>query len=678
MKSKLLSRLGFKFLRLGAVVVFALAMMGMPAMMANAESTTLPHSFWGLVKTDTGDPAPGVIVSAWIDGELKDTITTDGSGQYGSDPGAGLPYYLVVNGEGGDEIEFRVDGVPAGIIRWGELIENETPYWDWSTVDLSSVTFNAGAVNGADLEYTPSAEPENLPPDLVTIGDRSAEEGELLQFAVSATDPDDDPSTLTLTASNLPSGATFTDNGDGTATFSWTPADGDAGTYPDVHFEVEDGGGLTDSEDITITVYEPGEEPPAENNPPVLSSGSVTPASGNTSTTFLYAVTYTDTDNNTPGSITVTINSGSPQAMSVKTGQDGDFTNGEIYEYSLTGAGLNIGSNNFQFAANDGEDPATGDTGSHTGPTVEIPDTPGVNDPPVLNHIGNKSVVEGYACSFPVTAYDPEDDTLILTVIDKPFGANFTDNGDGTGSFSWTPSIGQTGKFYLQFVVTEDTVDMLTDTEDITITVTADTDVVVGGGGGGIITSVEPEEEEPAPEEPEEEPAPPEETTPPIIIPPAPPAAPEPPPEEPAPPAEPETPPAAPVAPPAPSPAAFGVSNLNVSPDTVAPDETVTITVDVVNSGESEDSYTVVLTINGVVEASQSVSVAGGQTAKVFFSVTKGEAGSYTVEINGQSATFNVVEPVQLALIIGVIGGVIVLGLIIYFGRRLFILKTGS
>jgi signal peptidase len=85
-------------------------------------------------------------------------------------------------------------------------------------------------------------------PVLNPIGDKSGIEGELLQFTVSATDPNGDP--LIYSASNLPSGATF--NGQ---TFSWTPTPGQAGTYSNVHFEVSDGK-YTDFENITITVTE--------------------------------------------------------------------------------------------------------------------------------------------------------------------------------------------------------------------------------------------------------------------------------------------------------------------------------------------------------------------------------------------------------------------------------------
>ena len=75
-------------------------------------------------------------------------------------------------------------------------------------------------------------------------------EGMLVEFTVSAIDPDGD--TLTYSASSLPPGASFDP---GTGTFSWTPIAGQAGTYS-IRFEVSDGLS-TDFEDVTITVNPP-------------------------------------------------------------------------------------------------------------------------------------------------------------------------------------------------------------------------------------------------------------------------------------------------------------------------------------------------------------------------------------------------------------------------------------
>jgi hypothetical protein len=86
----------------------------------------------------------------------------------------------------------------------------------------------------------------NRAPVLEPIGDKSIDEGNLLQFAISASDPDGDP--LTYYASNLPEGANFAGQ-----TFYWTPDYHQARVYEGVYFQVSDGE-LTDSQDITIAV----------------------------------------------------------------------------------------------------------------------------------------------------------------------------------------------------------------------------------------------------------------------------------------------------------------------------------------------------------------------------------------------------------------------------------------
>src|SRR5205807_4099472 len=67
----------------------------------------------------------------------------------------------------------------------------------------------------------------NQPPVLAPIPNQSVNEGQLLQFTVTATDPDGDA--LSFAGANLPTGATLTDNHNGTATFSWTPSFTQAG-----------------------------------------------------------------------------------------------------------------------------------------------------------------------------------------------------------------------------------------------------------------------------------------------------------------------------------------------------------------------------------------------------------------------------------------------------------------
>ncbi|NLH15037.1 MAG: hypothetical protein GX455_00515, partial [Phycisphaerae bacterium] len=97
-------------------------------------------------------------------------------------------------------------------------------------------------------ESTVGEAPVNQAPVLAAIGAKSVTEGNALSFTISGADPDNDP--LTYSATGLPNGATFNAT---TRTFAWTPATGTAGSY-NVTFRVQDSGGLSSSETITITV----------------------------------------------------------------------------------------------------------------------------------------------------------------------------------------------------------------------------------------------------------------------------------------------------------------------------------------------------------------------------------------------------------------------------------------
>jgi hypothetical protein len=88
--------------------------------------------------------------------------------------------------------------------------------------------------------------------------------------------------------------------------------------------------------------------------------------------------------------------------------------------------------------------------------------------PPVLNTIGNKSVVEGKPIQFTVSATDPDGAPLIYSAANLPPGAEFNSS---TQVFSWTPTRGQAGTYAgVRFEVSNGS---LTDVEDITITVKA-------------------------------------------------------------------------------------------------------------------------------------------------------------------------------------------------------------
>jgi hypothetical protein len=92
------------------------------------------------------------------------------------------------------------------------------------------------------------------PPILNPIGNKSVAEGNTLQFQVVATPTESD--VVTLTASNLPSGATFNATNEN-GTFEWVNAN-PTGVYSVTFYATDDDG--TVEETISITVNEAGSE----------------------------------------------------------------------------------------------------------------------------------------------------------------------------------------------------------------------------------------------------------------------------------------------------------------------------------------------------------------------------------------------------------------------------------
>ncbi|UUY07328.1 hypothetical protein LRS11_16060 [Pseudomonas sp. J452] len=92
-------------------------------------------------------------------------------------------------------------------------------------------------------------------PVFMPITDRSTYEGGQVGFLVRASDPNGN--VPKLFAEGLPTGATFKDDGGGSATFSWTPLQGQAGRYV-VNFRASDG--LLDSTlPVGIRVFREGD-----------------------------------------------------------------------------------------------------------------------------------------------------------------------------------------------------------------------------------------------------------------------------------------------------------------------------------------------------------------------------------------------------------------------------------
>jgi hypothetical protein len=158
-----------------------------------------------------------------------------------------LTFTISATDPDGDALTYSASNLPEGA-----TFDPDTQTFSWTPASAGTFTNIQFMVSDGELTdsegttFMVSAVAVNQAPVLVSVGDRTVNEGELLTFTISATDPDGDA--LTYSASNLPEGATFDPD---TQTFSWTPDE--AGTHLAVHFEVSDGS-LTDSEGATFIV----------------------------------------------------------------------------------------------------------------------------------------------------------------------------------------------------------------------------------------------------------------------------------------------------------------------------------------------------------------------------------------------------------------------------------------
>jgi len=88
-----------------------------------------------------------------------------------------------------------------------------------------------------------------------------------------------------------------------------------------------------------------------------------------------------------------------------------------------------------------------------------------------------------------------------------------------------------------------------------------------------------------------------------------------------------------------PLPGEFELSGLTVSPSSVMVGGSVTISVNVTNTGGTNVTGTITLALNNVIEDTETVTVAAGETEIVTFTVTKSVAAVYAVTIPGTTLT---------------------------------------
>ncbi|MGH9801246.1 MAG: Ig-like domain-containing protein, partial [Blastocatellia bacterium] len=163
---------------------------------------------------------------------------------------------LVGTDPDGDKLTFKVASQPSNGVLTGTPPDlTYKPNLNFNGTDRFTFVANDGKADSASATVTLTVTPINDPPVLTVPGAQTVNEGLLLQFAVSAADPDIGQ-TVAITATGLPDGATFTPApAGGGMQFRWVPSFSQAGTYT-VSFKATDSASpaLSDMKDVRITV----------------------------------------------------------------------------------------------------------------------------------------------------------------------------------------------------------------------------------------------------------------------------------------------------------------------------------------------------------------------------------------------------------------------------------------
>jgi len=84
----------------------------------------------------------------------------------------------------------------------------------------------------------------------------------------------------------------------------------------------------------------------------------------------------------------------------------------------------------------------------------------------------------------------------------------------------------------------------------------------------------------------------------------------------------------------------MSVAFVSVNPQQAVANQPVTISTNVVNTGDQGGNMTVALKVNGVVEQTRMVSVGPQASQPIKFTVARSQPGTYAIDIGGQTGSF--------------------------------------
>jgi hypothetical protein len=122
----------------------------------------------------------------------------------------------------------------------------------------------------------------------------------------------------------------------------------------------------------------------------------------------------------------------------------------------------------------------------------------------------------------------------------------------------------------------------------------------------------------------------------------------------------------------------MSVQFVSVNPQQATANQPVTVSTNVVNTGDQSGNLNIALKINGQVEQTKMVAVGPQTSQPIKFTVTKSEPGTYSVDIGGQTGSFIIPDtsskstPVNSGMIIFLVLGALILAtvLVLIFSRK--------
>ena len=298
-----------------------------------------------------------------------------------------------------------------------------TPRYDQSGVyDDIKVVMKAGNLSDT-TSFKINVEHVSRPPVITSIPAKTANENATLEFNISVSDPDgEDQGKLTVSAANLPPGATF--NAD-SLKFSWTPTYEQANQYNDISFTVTDQSGKTETKNVSVTINH-------VNRPPLL----IQPEEVNV-------------DENTPVSVNITGSDPDKEDQNSLQYTANNLPEGATFDQQIiswTPSYDQSGTYTIQLQLSDGKLQDTKE--------LQI-NVNHVNRTPAFEAIENKTVDENQKLEFNVIASDPDKEDiekLTITAAQLPEGAQFD---AATSIFSWIPTFDQSGTYAITFSVSD-------------------------------------------------------------------------------------------------------------------------------------------------------------------------------------------------------------------------------